>query len=74
MHIELDDVTAMQIRVTLAVAATRWDESAQNYSGSNQRVAKMFADKADTAFKLMNEFRVATGYDPYTIEYIRGDR
>lgn len=74
MHIELDDIDAMEIRVALRTAALRWDEAAQAApSYRSKSVQRIFVKKAESSFRLMNVFRVATGYEPYTIGQLRGD-
>lgn len=74
LKIELDPITALEVRVALYVNAVRWEETAQKYDGERAGIRDLFRKKADHAFGLMNEFREATGEAPYTVEYIRGER
>lgn len=73
MQIEIDPITAIEVRVALYVNAKRWFDSADKYDGSREAIKQLLNSKAEHAFDLMNEFRVACGQEPYTIEYVRDD-
>lgn len=73
MNIEIDPITAIEIRVALYVNAKRWFDSAAKYNGERDKITDLLNAKAEHAFDLMNEFRDACGVERYTLEYVKDD-
>lgn len=75
MLIELSDDAAMKIRVALALTAYRNEKDARRYDDDYDRpkLRKMFRKRADDSFKLLNDFRVASGFEAVTLSYVMGE-